>query len=141
MKKNPKCIFASLMVAVMILALMPQSIAIADAPNGNCEYHYSANGAEFTVSFRDNVLSEKQRIRVAEHILGLDDRAKQYGLRCTLFGHSYGEKSNLTVTEHKVREKAPRCKQYNYTVRVCSVCDYEDVVLENSFYISCCPVD
>lgn len=105
------------------------------------ETNLSVNTYEFdgiTVEFDEDCTFDLETQRAAAEYLAYgDDGAETYNLLCSIFGHSY-ETSKATKVVHKARTTAPRCRQENYKVSVCSRCGDTSETLVSSRYISCC---
>ena len=60
-----------------------------------------------------------------------------YGLKCTLFGHTY-KTEYVTAITHKVFATSPRCLREIYETNICEDCSDTQSVLISSTMITCC---
>lgn len=125
-------------VLISLLILMTSVCVVATADGAGNTYTFEDEDAHYTVEFNDNNLTEEQQMRVAEKLTGIaDDTVQTYGLGCILFGHSY-KYTSVSVTTHKYRASAPRCKIDMYNVKYCEDCDFTEPTWTSSAYIYCC---
>lgn len=126
----------SILICVLIVMSTMCIIATASSATTN-KYTYTIDDTNYTVEFEDNNLTSEEQEILARRILGLESSDVQTcGLGCTLFGHDY--KYTTSVTQHKVRDSAPRCKVCIYDVTYCEDCSYTDETLTSTSYQNCC---
>ncbi|MBR4961364.1 MAG: hypothetical protein IKY52_10740 [Clostridia bacterium] len=86
----------------------------------------------------DSVFSEKQKQMIIAYFTETDSSEDTvYGLKCTLFGHSYVEEVVRTVMD-QVRATAPRCDEKFYEVQICEDCSDRQTTLLEIIKIYCC---
>jgi hypothetical protein len=110
-------------------------------------YHYT--NPEVTVVFSESLqVSAIRQQEIADSIAGTStntlyspEQESPNNIICTLFGHDIAPESTVTATHHKVNKYNPRCLMEIYHVTYCKRCDYTVTVLDNDFYIFCCPED
>lgn len=86
----------------------------------------------------DSVFSEDQKQMIVAHFTETDSSEDTtYGLKCTLFGHSYVAEVVKTVM-HQVRDTAPRCENKIYKVEICEDCSDRQTTLLEVELIFCC---
>lgn len=122
-----KKIIAVILSLSFILGAMSVTVNAADS--------FDAPHIEYI--FEDGVTAEVQQ-RVVAAIKGEDNTdASTYGLTCTLFGHKL-ETGTSTEIAHEAKANDPRCLQNTYYYEICTRCDYSELTLLSSTYISCC---
>ncbi len=100
------------------------------------------NIADYTIVFDDNTsFSKEEQLLIAQYRANYDfsssTTTNTYGLMCTLFGHKTTTET-IIVTEHCVRDTAPRCLETIERLTVCSRCDHTEIEVLNSSYMYCC---
>ena len=131
-----KKIISILMCTLMIMTSTCIRATATDSEEN--VYHYTIDGTEYRVEFHDNNLTAEEQELVAAKLVGADiNAASPANILCDIFGHDYLY-TTTTVTTHKVRTTAPRCKQETYKVTYCEDCDYMQKTLTKTEYISCC---
>ena len=100
---------------------------------------YVFESENVTIIFdEDTNLDLQSREMVARYLVHGELQETTYGLKCTLFGHSY-ETSAATKITHCVRDTNPRCLREIYEVQVCKDCEHTITEILGSSYITCCP--
>lgn len=131
-----KKLISTFMSLFIIMTVLCASVNAESTVNNT--YTFETEEAHYTVEFSDNNLTEEQQRTIAEKLIaGEDNSIQTYGLGCTLFGHDY-KYTTASVTEHKVRTSAPRCKRLTYDVKYCEDCDFTEQTLLTTAYIYCC---
>ena len=128
-----KKIIAHILVVVSVFSTMSIT-AYAEESKENT-VTVTVNEVEFV--FDADTTEEFRSKFIAHYFSHSDEDAAAYGLMCTLFGHKL-ESSIATTITHKARATDPRCLREIYETEVCTRCDYTNVKLINSSYISCC---
>lgn len=118
----------SLVMAIVMMFTVLQMPASAE----KAEY---AEG-EVTYIFEEGVSQEMQE-RIIAHFNGEESSDSSTYSLCDIFGHKIEYTNSIRVT-HKVSATAPRCLQKDYTVEVCTRCDYTTEYLKTQDYIYCC---
>lgn len=127
-------IICGILSAILVTGLIGLSVSA----NGESVYEFVIDDIHHTVTI--DGISEEFREYVATQLIGIDDEAQPYSLKCMVFGHleNIGTASH---TMHKVYSYAPRCVVYVYEVTTCTRCgELLDEVLVSQKSINCCPV-
>ncbi len=128
-----KKIIALILVVVSVFSTMSIT-AFAEETSENT-VTVTVNEVEFV--FDADTTEDFRNKFIAHYFNHGEEDASTYGLMCTLFGHKL-ESSIATTITHKAKSTAPRCLRERYETEVCTRCDYTNVTLLNSEYISCC---
>ena len=126
----------SLSLALIFVFLLCFTIS-ADTADNNV-----VNIADYTIVFDDNTsFSKEEQLLIAQYRANYNfsspTTTNTYGLMCTLFGHKTTTET-IVVTEHCVRDTAPRCLETLERITVCSRCDHTEIEVLNSTYMYCC---
>ena len=123
--------FVCLISVIFMLLALTGSITAA--------YVNLNNNQNIEVIFNENsVFSEEQKQMIVAHFTETDSSEDTtYGLKCTLFGHSYVAEVVKTVM-HQVRDTAPRCENKFYKVEICEDCSDRQTTLIAVEEIYCC---
>jgi len=88
---------------------------------------------------QNTCFTEEQQQIIAATLLGdeSDSAAETFGLKCTLFGHTYTT-DIVRLIHHKVNATNPRCEQLTYEAKICEDCSDTQYTLLSEVYIQCC---
>ena len=113
---------------VIVLSLMMTGISIS-ADN----VHY-----EKEIIFNNNsVFTEDEKNVITATLTSEHNTYDVYGLKCTLFGHTY-KTEYVTAITHKVFATNPRCLREIYETQICEDCSDTQSRLISSDLITCC---
>ena len=100
--------------------------------------HLNENQNIEVIFNEESVFSEEQKQMIIAYFTETDSSEDAtYGLKCTLFGHSYVAEVVKTVM-HQVRDTAPRCENKFYLVEICEDCSDRQTTLIDRQEIFCC---
>ena len=123
--------FACLICVIFMLLTLTGSIAAAYV-------NLNENQSIEVIFKEDSVFSEEQQQMIIAHFNETDSSEDTvYGLKCTLFGHSYVAEVVKTVM-HQARATAPRCDEKFYKVEICEDCSDRQTKLLEIIAIYCC---
>lgn len=115
------------------------TMCILASATGNDTIELEANNTHYTIEFEDTTLSEEKKNSISYALIGTNEsEIMPANIWCDIFGHDY-KYTTATVTEHKAKTYAPRCKLLTYDVTYCEDCDYTAQTLLGTSYINCCP--
>lgn len=113
---------------IMVLSLLMTGISIS-ADNVHQEKE---------IIFNDNSVFTEDEKEIITATLNLGQGTSgTYGLKCTLFGHTY-KTEYVTAITHKVYTTSPRCLREIYETKICEDCSDTQTRLINSTLIACC---
>lgn len=128
-----KLISMVIILSIMATLFCTEAFAVEESP----KFNYTVNGVEYTVVFRETVLSVQEQERIAKFIVGVEPDNTEAHSSNTCTSHSLTT-STLNVIAHKVNSTSPRCRKDTYLVNSCTKCDYYTKKLLYSKYIVCC---
>lgn len=135
MKKRIVKLFAVVMIIMISIVTVNADVS---EPSGKVYFR-----GDTMVSFIANsAFTDAEQIRVVNLLTNGNSSNvnSTNNVLCSLFGHKTTTE-RVTVTNHKVNPKDPRCVNYIYEVEACTRCNYSDATLVYSYSISCCPDD
>ena len=93
---------------------------------------------EKEVIFVDNsIFTDEEKEHITAVLTEECNTHETYGLKCTLFGHTY-KTEYVTAITHKVSATSPRCLREIYETKICEDCSDTQAELINSAMIACC---
>lgn len=123
--KNSKRII-SVVLSIVLLMMGLTSTSYADVEN------------ETEIIFKsDSVFTEDQKDIIRTFFEDDQQSSSAYGLKCTLFGHSYVTEY-VTVIQHRYNSTSPRCREEYYKTNICEDCSDTQATLIAWQYIECC---
>lgn len=126
------------LVTVILCAIL--AIHTAAMTTDSSTYEYKTSESHVTVAFsEDSSFSEEKKQAIADSLVNGTGVVTPQSL-CWLTGHDYKNES-VSLIQHKVYAKSPRCKRSIYSVKTCTKCDYTDETLISEMLIACCPAD
>ena len=126
------------LITVILCAIL--AIHTAAMTTDSSTYEYKTSESHVTVAFsEDSSFSEEKKQAIADSLVNGTGVVTPQSL-CWLTGHDYKTES-VSLIQHKVYAKSPRCKRSIYSVKTCTKCDYIDETLISEMLIACCPVD
>ena len=126
------------LITVILCAIL--AIHTAAMTTDSSTYEYKTSESHVTVAFsEDSSFSEEKKQAIADSLVNGTGVVTPQSL-CWLTGHDYKNES-VSLIQHKVYAKSPRCKRSIYSVKTCTKCDYTDETLISEMLIICCPED
>jgi len=102
--------------------------------------HEISEFGKIEVIFNENsIFTEDEKQIIESSFSEYDDVNKPvpYGLKCTLFGHSY-KSETIKVISHKLYSEVPRCVEEWYDTKICADCSDTQSKLLSHKRIDCC---
>lgn len=126
------------LITVILCAILAIHTAAITTVGSTYEYETSESHVSVTFS-EDSSFSAEKKQAIADFLVNGTGVVTPQSL-CWLTGHNYKNES-VSLIQHKVYAKSPRCKRSIYSVKTCTKCDYIDETLISETLIACCPVD
>ena len=132
-------IICKILSVVLLFVSLSQALLVSST-NGDV---YEFTNPDITVTFDSSgVFTEQKKEEIAYSFAGFipnDNGEKSTNnIICSIFGHDLSS-GTVTVVQHKVYIRSPRCVLSIYDVTGCSRCDYIEQVLVGSSRIICHP--
>lgn len=126
------------LVAIILCTVL--AVHTAAMTTGSSTYEYETAESHVSVTFsEDSSFSAEKKQAIADSLVNGTGIVTPQSL-CWLTGHDYKTES-VSLIQHKVYAKSPRCKRSIYSVKTCTKCDYIDETLISETLIVCCPAD
>ena len=120
--------FYSFIGIIMVLSLLLTGITIsADDIYQEKEIVFNSNSA----------FSEDEKEIITAALNSEQETYGVYGLKCTLFGHTY-KTEYVTAITHKASNTSPRCLREVYETKICEDCSDTQTRLISASMIACC---
>lgn len=96
-------------------------------------FEFTVDGIDITITSGEDI-SRELAYQIALYLFDEENRTSP---QCEMYGHKFVAVTAITVV-HNCYSTAPRCKEYVYSVKTCSVCGKTERTLLDSNRIYCC---